>query len=139
MSMSMAEERHDKHIDIGHTGHTDAETRGTLGFATSRSLLGQEVFYRDDLESLSFALAYLLNGELPWSALELELYEYAFSYADNGDSGDLGAPGALAREQMVLAIAAKKEGLSPEELCGDGDKSRTPAAKAVTYLCRYAR
>lgn len=45
---------------------------GTMRYASIRSHLGEELSYRDDLESLIYMIIYLYNGVLPWQNIVLE-------------------------------------------------------------------
>ena len=45
---------------------------GTLAFSSINVLQGNQCNEKDDLESLAYSLAYLLEGSLPWDRIEEE-------------------------------------------------------------------
>ena len=51
---------------------------GTARYASASSLRGIENSRRDDLESIAYVLAYLLNGNLPWMSIEANSIQGAF-------------------------------------------------------------
>jgi len=48
--------------------------RGTLSFSSIDVLEGKQYSAKDDLESLSYSLAFLLDGYLPWDKIEEEYH-----------------------------------------------------------------
>ena len=60
------------HLDADATTTTTTTTatdalRGTLLFSSAAAMRGVRCSYKDDLECLAYALAYLLCNDLPWS------------------------------------------------------------------------
>eukprot|EP01041_Mallomonas_annulata_P001280 gene1280-2468_t len=110
---------------------TDGDTiQGTLGFASSRILRGEKAQERDDLESLAFSLAYLLQGRLPWSNIELEL-----------ETNDINKYTGLTTEMkistMIQEMASRQDAIKPTELCGDLKDEK--AALLIADILEHAR
>ena len=56
-----------KKVEIDSLVLETAKFFGTPLFASINSHYKEELSYRDDLESLCYVIAFLLNGNLPWS------------------------------------------------------------------------
>ena len=66
----------------------------TARYASINALMGNDQSRRDDLESVGYALFYLLKGVLPWQGID-----------------------AKTKEEKYSKILYKKENTSPVEIC----------------------
>lgn len=82
---------------------------GTARFASINSHMGLELSRRDDLESVSYVLAYMAQGELPWQGIH-----------------------ATTKQDKYRRIMDKKNSVTPETLC-----KNLPGE--FSFLIKYAR
>eukprot|EP00607_Mallomonas_marina_P011181 CAMPEP_0182424506 /NCGR_PEP_ID=MMETSP1167-20130531/10717_1 /TAXON_ID=2988 /ORGANISM="Mallomonas Sp, Strain CCMP3275" /LENGTH=233 /DNA_ID=CAMNT_0024604367 /DNA_START=85 /DNA_END=786 /DNA_ORIENTATION=- len=121
------------------TGAAD-NIRGTLGFASSRVLRGSVATYRDDLESLAFSLAYLLNGKLPWSNIDLGLEDE--NEADREKKGAQEKIAITAQQRidnMLEYLAGVQDTCTGEDLCLETSVIACPAANLINDMLLHAR
>lgn len=112
---------------------------GTAAFSSSSVLSGARCGERDDLESLAYSLAYLLQGSLPWDAK-------IRSYDSDSASDCLTEEENIERVRLAiqLLVAQKKSCCSYIDLFGVHEselehRGNFPVAQFILEILHYAR
>lgn len=92
--------------------------RGTLTFASRGVMQQQPLSSKDDIESLSYSLAYLLGNSLPWTK--------------EGEEGESECDLKLINKVLTLKMQC-----TPETLCNN-NISQTNAGQFVSKLYKYS-
>ena len=84
-----------------HNENCNVNMMGTLAFSSIAAMKGENLYERDDLESLAYSLAYLLCNKLPWLSTE---QDDALDGTDVSDkiNSVLKSKSSIAYDQVIL-------------------------------------